>query len=98
MRAVTRSSHPSSAAGTLAFVCLAMLACQLPDLSGIDVMIAIRQEFPQARVVMLTTFEGDVEIQRALRRHDAGQGLQPSSGATNLRPISSSSTCGHGST
>jgi len=42
-----------------------MLACQLPDLSGIDVMIAIRQEFPQARVVMLTTFEGDVEIQRA---------------------------------
>ena len=30
-------------------------------------MIAIRQEFPQARVLMLTTFEGDVEIQRALQ-------------------------------
>src|SRR5258707_8152424 len=39
---------------------------RLPDLSGIDAMIAIRAEFPDARVVMLTTFEGDVEIQRAL--------------------------------
>jgi DNA-binding NarL/FixJ family response regulator len=39
---------------------------RLPDISGIDAMIAIRQESPDARVVMLTTFEGDVEIQRAL--------------------------------
>ena len=44
-----------------------LMDLRLPDLSGIDVMIAIRQEFPQARVVMLTTFEGDVEIQRALQ-------------------------------
>jgi DNA-binding NarL/FixJ family response regulator len=29
-------------------------------------MIAIRTEFPNARIIMLTTFEGDVEIQRAL--------------------------------
>jgi DNA-binding NarL/FixJ family response regulator len=35
-------------------------------LSGIDAMIAIRAEFPEARIIMLTTFEGDVEIQRAL--------------------------------
>jgi DNA-binding NarL/FixJ family response regulator len=40
---------------------------RLPDVSGIDAMIAIRTEFPEARVVMLTTFEGDVEIQRALQ-------------------------------
>ncbi len=39
---------------------------RLPDLSGIDAMIAIRADFPDARIVMLTTFEGDVEIQRAL--------------------------------
>ena len=39
---------------------------RLPDLSGIDAMIAIRAEFPEARIIMLTTFEGDVEIQRAL--------------------------------
>jgi DNA-binding NarL/FixJ family response regulator len=43
-----------------------LMDLRLPDLSGIDAMIAIRSEFPNARVVMLTTFEGDVEIQRAL--------------------------------
>src|ERR1700692_1125339 len=40
---------------------------RLPDGSGIDAMIAIRSEFPEARIIMLTTFEGDVEIQRALQ-------------------------------
>src|SRR5262245_60877802 len=43
-----------------------LMDLRLPDLSGIDTMIAIRSEFPDARIVMLTTFEGDVEIQRAL--------------------------------
>ncbi len=44
-----------------------LMDLRLPDLSGIDAMIAIRNEFPEARIVMLTTFEGDVEIQRALQ-------------------------------
>jgi DNA-binding NarL/FixJ family response regulator len=44
-----------------------LMDLRLPDVSGIDAMIAIRTEFPEARVVMLTTFEGDVEIQRALQ-------------------------------
>jgi DNA-binding NarL/FixJ family response regulator len=43
-----------------------LMDLRLPDLSGIDAMIAIRSEFPDARIVILTTFEGDVEIQRAL--------------------------------
>ena len=43
-----------------------LMDLRLPDLSGIDAMIAIRAEFPAARVIMLTTFEGDVEVQRAL--------------------------------
>jgi DNA-binding NarL/FixJ family response regulator len=43
-----------------------LMDLRLPDLSGIDAMIAIRTEFPDARIVILTTFEGDVEIQRAL--------------------------------
>jgi DNA-binding NarL/FixJ family response regulator len=43
-----------------------LMDLRLPDISGIDAMIAIRSEFPDARIVMLTTFEGDVEIQRAL--------------------------------
>jgi DNA-binding NarL/FixJ family response regulator len=43
-----------------------LLDLRLPDMNGIDAMIAIRTEFPEARIVILTTFEGDVEIQRAL--------------------------------
>ena len=43
-----------------------LMDVRLPDMNGIDVMIAIRTEFPDARIIMLTTFEGDVEIQRAL--------------------------------
>jgi len=43
-----------------------LMDLRLPDMSGIDVMIAIRNEFPDARIVMLTTFEGDVDIRRAL--------------------------------
>jgi len=43
-----------------------LMDLRLPDLSGIDAMLAIRVEFPNARIIMLTTFEGDVEIHRAL--------------------------------
>jgi len=43
-----------------------LMDLRLPDMSGIGAVAAIRAEFPDARVIMLTTFEGDVEIQRAL--------------------------------
>ena len=43
-----------------------LMDLRLPDMSGIDAMIAIRAEFPDARIILLTTFEGDVEIKRAL--------------------------------
>jgi DNA-binding NarL/FixJ family response regulator len=43
-----------------------LMDLRLPDISGIDALIAIRAEFPDARIAILTTFEGDVEIQRAL--------------------------------
>jgi len=43
-----------------------LLDLRLPDMSGIDTLIAIRSEFPEARIIILTTFAGDVEIQRAL--------------------------------
>jgi DNA-binding NarL/FixJ family response regulator len=49
-----------------------LMDLRLPDLSGIDAMIAIRAKFADARVVMLTTFEGDVEIQRALQAGASG--------------------------
>ena len=43
-----------------------LMDLRLPDMSGIDSLIAIRAEFPDARVIIVTTYEGDVEIQRAL--------------------------------
>ncbi|HEX8292741.1 MAG TPA: response regulator transcription factor [Pyrinomonadaceae bacterium] len=44
-----------------------LMDLRLPDMSGIDALARIRAEFADARVIMLTTFEGDVEIQRALK-------------------------------
>jgi DNA-binding NarL/FixJ family response regulator len=55
-----------------------LMDLRLPDLSGIDAMIAIRAEFPDARIVMLTTFEGDVEIQRSLQAGARGYLLKSS--------------------
>jgi DNA-binding NarL/FixJ family response regulator len=43
-----------------------LMDLRLPDMSGIVALAAIRSEFPDARIIMLTTFEGDVEVQRAL--------------------------------
>ena len=44
-----------------------LMDLRLPDLSGIDAMLAIRSEFPDARIILLTMFAGDGEIQRALK-------------------------------
>jgi DNA-binding NarL/FixJ family response regulator len=43
-----------------------LMDLRLPDMSGIDAMMAIRSVFPDARIIILTTFAGDAEIQRAL--------------------------------
>jgi DNA-binding NarL/FixJ family response regulator len=53
-----------------------LMDLRLPDKSGIDAMIDVRSEFPEARIVMLTTFEGDVEIQRALEAGARGYMLK----------------------
>ncbi len=45
---------------------ITLMDLRLPDIGGIDAMVAIRTEFSDARVIMLTTFEGDAEIHRAL--------------------------------
>jgi DNA-binding NarL/FixJ family response regulator len=55
---------------------ITLMDLRLPDMNGIDVMIAIRTEFPDARIIMLTTFEGDVEIQRALEAGARGYMLK----------------------
>lgn len=43
-----------------------LMDLRLPDMSGIDAMIAIRSKFREARFIILTTFSGDAEIHRAL--------------------------------
>jgi DNA-binding NarL/FixJ family response regulator len=53
-----------------------LMDLRLPDMSGIDALIAIRTEFPNARVIMLTTFEGDVEIRRSLEAGAQGYMLK----------------------
>ena len=67
-----------------------LMDLRLPDLNGIDVMIAIRVEFPEARIIMLTTFEGDVEIQRALEAGARGyllKNMPPSELAQVIRQV-----------
>jgi DNA-binding NarL/FixJ family response regulator len=45
---------------------ITLMDLRLPDMSGIDAMISIQAKFAEARIIILTTFEGDTEIQRAL--------------------------------
>jgi DNA-binding NarL/FixJ family response regulator len=53
-----------------------LMDLRLPDRNGIETMIAIRAEFHDARVIMLTTFEGDVDIKRALEAGARGYVLK----------------------
>ena len=39
----------------------------MPEMNGFDAMIAIRNEFPEARIIVLTTYSGDVQVLRALK-------------------------------
>jgi DNA-binding NarL/FixJ family response regulator len=44
-----------------------LMDLQMPEMNGLDALIAIRGEFPDARVIMLTTYLGDVQVMRAMR-------------------------------
>jgi DNA-binding NarL/FixJ family response regulator len=46
---------------------ITLMDLQMPEMNGIDAMIAIRSEFPQARFIVLTTYSGDVQVSRALK-------------------------------
>nr|ACN18083.1 two component transcriptional regulator [uncultured bacterium BLR5] len=51
---------------------ITLMDLRLPDGNGIDTMISILKEHPKARIIILTMFEGDVEIQRALKSGACG--------------------------
>jgi DNA-binding NarL/FixJ family response regulator len=44
-----------------------LMDLQMPEMNGVDAMMAICAEFPQARIIVLTTYTGDVQVMRALR-------------------------------
>jgi len=46
---------------------ITLMDLQMPEMNGLDAIIAIRGEFPNAKIVVLTTYKGDVQILRALK-------------------------------
>src|SRR5260370_10161037 len=44
-----------------------LMDLQMPEMGGVDAMIAIRGEFPEARIIVLTTYAGDAQVLRALK-------------------------------
>lgn len=66
---------------------ITLMEVELPDLNGIDALISIRIEFPNARIIMLTTFEGDVEVTRALEAGASGYLLKNTPASELLQAI-----------
>jgi DNA-binding NarL/FixJ family response regulator len=46
---------------------ITLMDLQMPEVSGLDAIIAIRAEYPEARIIVLTTYLGDVQVLRALK-------------------------------
>src|SRR6266404_299805 len=53
-----------------------LMDLQMPALNGIEAIISIRAEFPNARVIVLTTYTGDVQVLRALKAGARGYVLK----------------------
>ena len=46
---------------------ITLMDLQMPEMNGLDAMIAIRSEYPEARIIVLTTYTGDVQVLRAMK-------------------------------
>jgi DNA-binding NarL/FixJ family response regulator len=64
-----------------------LMDLQMPEMNGLDALLAIRTEFPEARIIMLTTYEGDVHILRALKAGAQGYLLKGTLHSELLRTI-----------
>lgn len=64
-----------------------LMDLRMPDMSGIEAIAAIRAEFPNARIVVLTTYTGDAQAAAALKAGAAGYLLKSSVGNELLETI-----------
>ena len=64
-----------------------LMDLQMPEMNGLDALLAIRTEFPEARIIMLTTYEGDVHILRAVKAGAQGYLLKNTLHSELLRTI-----------
>src|SRR5512142_610333 len=55
---------------------ITLMDLQMPEMNGLDAIIAIRGEFPDAKIIVLTTYKGDVQIVRALKAGAQGYMLK----------------------
>jgi DNA-binding NarL/FixJ family response regulator len=46
---------------------ITLMDMQMPEMNGLDALVAIRGEFPDARIIMLTTYRGDVQVLRSMQ-------------------------------
>ena len=53
-----------------------LMDLQMPEMSGFDAIVAIRDEFPEARIIVLTTYVGDIQAQRAMKTGAQGYVLK----------------------
>ena len=64
-----------------------LMDLQMPEMNGLDALITIRTEFPEARVIVLTTYEGDAQILRAVKAGAQGYLLKNTLHSELLRTI-----------
>jgi DNA-binding NarL/FixJ family response regulator len=72
---------------------ITLMDLRLPGANGIDALLAIRGEFPAARIIVLTTSESDADIQRSLRAGACGYILKSTPKDELLSVIRSVHTC-----
>jgi DNA-binding NarL/FixJ family response regulator len=66
---------------------ITLMETRLPDLGGIEALIAIRAEFPAARILVLTSCDGDVDVRRALKAGASGYLLKTTPPSELLQEI-----------
>jgi DNA-binding NarL/FixJ family response regulator len=67
-----------------------LMDLQMPGMTGVDAIIAIRREFPDARIIVLSTYTGDVQVMRALKAGASGYLLKnqvPQELLTTIRSV-----------